>query len=287
MAATFIFTFGELQKTALDTSDLLRIFAFLDPENISMNILKKGINNGNFKLNAKESKSAIGTKPKRFGFTRLKEKLNTGSSRSKSIKENEMNRMEDYTDDLKFVRKLLESVVDLHKTFKHLQRLSLLVPQRDGETTRLWLHDLTQLMLRMKLVEEPERKKWLRLAIDVVCSAFDKIEDPQSPSHWTECDQYVAHMQALQRHAERYRVENTQLLDTSFWVASYLHACGRYEEAETMHRRAFKGKEKVLGPEHPDTLASVNNLGSVLESQGKYEEAEALRRQKRYIRGQT
>ena len=35
----------------------------------------------------------------------------------------------------------------------------------------------------MKFVEEPERKKWLRLAIDVVYSAFDKIENSQSPSH--------------------------------------------------------------------------------------------------------
>ena len=43
-----------------------------------------------------------------------------------------------------------------------------------------------------------------------------------------------------------------------------------------MHQRALKGFEKVLGPEHLDTLTSVSNLGSVLESQGKYEEAEAM-----------
>ena len=34
----------------------------------------------------------------------------------------------------------------------------------------------------------------------------------------------------------------------------------------------------MLGPEHPDTLASVNNLGLVLESQGRYEEAETMHR---------
>jgi hypothetical protein len=43
-----------------------------------------------------------------------------------------------------------------------------------------------------------------------------------------------------------------------------------------MHRRALKGRENVLGPEHPDTLNSVNNLGMVLKTQGKYEEAEAI-----------
>ena len=43
---------------------------------------------------------------------------------------------------------------------------------------------------------------------------------------------------------------------------------GKYEEAEAMHRQALRGYEKVLGPEHPDTLTSVNNIGLVLERQG-------------------
>jgi len=35
----------------------------------------------------------------------------------------------------------------------------------------------------------------------------------------------------------------------------------------------------VLGLEHPDTLTSVSQLGTVLSRQGKYEEAEAMHRQ--------
>jgi tetratricopeptide (TPR) repeat protein len=42
-----------------------------------------------------------------------------------------------------------------------------------------------------------------------------------------------------------------------------------------MYRRALQGYEKVLGPEHPNTLASISQLGLVLARQGKYEEAEA------------
>ena len=37
-------------------------------------------------------------------------------------------------------------------------------------------------------------------------------------------------------------------------------------------------QERVLGPEHPDTLTSVSRLSSVLESQGKYKEAEGMHR---------
>jgi Tfp pilus assembly protein PilF len=50
---------------------------------------------------------------------------------------------------------------------------------------------------------------------------------------------------------------------------------GKYEEAEAMHRQAPRGYEKVLGPEHPHALTSVNNIGLVLERQGKYKEADS------------
>ncbi|EED14425.1 kinesin light chain, putative [Talaromyces stipitatus ATCC 10500] len=53
---------------------------------------------------------------------------------------------------------------------------------------------------------------------------------------------------------------------------------GKYERRKTMHRRALEARERVLGPEHPDTLTSVSNLGLVLYRQGKYEEAEAMHR---------
>ena len=45
-----------------------------------------------------------------------------------------------------------------------------------------------------------------------------------------------------------------------------------------MHRRALELRGKVLGAEHPDTLASMNDLVLVLESQGKYEAAEEVHR---------
>jgi Tetratricopeptide repeat len=51
---------------------------------------------------------------------------------------------------------------------------------------------------------------------------------------------------------------------------------GKYEEAEQMHRQELELTEKVLGKEHPDTLASMNNLALVLHNQGKYEEAEQM-----------
>jgi hypothetical protein len=45
-----------------------------------------------------------------------------------------------------------------------------------------------------------------------------------------------------------------------------------------VHRRVLEAYKKMLGPEHPHTLASTSNLDLVFHHQGKCEEAEALHR---------
>jgi hypothetical protein len=44
-----------------------------------------------------------------------------------------------------------------------------------------------------------------------------------------------------------------------------------------MHRQTLQFMQKVLGPEHPDTLKSMNNLGFALYRQGKFVEVEQMR----------
>ncbi|KAE8412260.1 hypothetical protein BDV36DRAFT_301069 [Aspergillus pseudocaelatus] len=51
---------------------------------------------------------------------------------------------------------------------------------------------------------------------------------------------------------------------------------GKYQEAEVIYRYMLRGRKKILGLDHPDTLTSVDNLASVLESQGKYDEANTI-----------
>ena len=51
---------------------------------------------------------------------------------------------------------------------------------------------------------------------------------------------------------------------------------GKYEAAEPLYVRALAIREKVLGPDHPDLATTVNNLALLYGSQGKYESAEPL-----------
>ncbi len=62
---------------------------------------------------------------------------------------------------------------------------------------------------------------------------------------------------------------------------------GKYTEAETLHRRTWEIRRRVLDDEHPVTLRSMDHLGLALGSQGKYAEAETLHRQTLEIRRRT
>ena len=60
-----------------------------------------------------------------------------------------------------------------------------------------------------------------------------------------------------------------------FGIAFVLYDQGQYSEAERLFRDVLKERERVLGPEHPDTLAARTQLEDALFYQGKYVESEA------------
>ena len=51
---------------------------------------------------------------------------------------------------------------------------------------------------------------------------------------------------------------------------------GRHTEAEAMNREVLEARRDVLGPRHPDTLTTMNNLAITLAEQGRHAEAEAM-----------
>jgi tetratricopeptide (TPR) repeat protein len=62
-------------------------------------------------------------------------------------------------------------------------------------------------------------------------------------------------------------------------IGSCEHMLGRYKAAEWTYQQLLKQREKMLGKEHPHTLASMGNLAQALSEQGKYTEAEKINRE--------
>ena len=67
-------------------------------------------------------------------------------------------------------------------------------------------------------------------------------------------------------------------------LAGLCQAQGRYPEAAPLLARALDIDEKVLGPEHPDTATGLNNLAGLYDILGQYDKAEALYRRALDIR---
>ena len=73
-------------------------------------------------------------------------------------------------------------------------------------------------------------------------------------------------------------------LNTRF---SEMYAAGRYEEAIPLATEALAIREKLLGPDHPDTAKSLNNLGVLYDTMGDYAKAEPLYERSLAIREKT
>ena len=48
---------------------------------------------------------------------------------------------------------------------------------------------------------------------------------------------------------------------------------GAYDQALPLYQRALAIRKKSLGPEHPDTANSLNNLALLYQVMGDYEQA--------------
>ena len=71
---------------------------------------------------------------------------------------------------------------------------------------------------------------------------------------------------------------DSRYLQTLFYAAcrlgDFYYVQSRLEEAERTYERILQGMKEVLGPKHPDTLDTANNLAIIYMYQGKLEEAE-------------
>ena len=92
---------------------------------------------------------------------------------------------------------------------------------------------------------------------------------------------YPASLLPLQPHlrvviGQGHRREDEQAAALCVALGSHLREIGEYGQARPLLERALAIRERVLGPEHPDTAADLSNLAALLQAQGDYGAARPL-----------
>ena len=70
--------------------------------------------------------------------------------------------------------------------------------------------------------------------------------------------------------------QSQEIVDALSRIGARIYQKGDYRTAVTIAEQTYHFAEQKLGPEHPDTLSSVNNLAFLYRAQGRYGEAEPL-----------
>ncbi|KGO41142.1 Tetratricopeptide-like helical [Penicillium expansum] len=133
------------------------------------------------------------------------------------------------------------------------------------------LHRLVHLATRNWVRRRGSFDLWVRRATQQLDDIFPD-DDHNNQGLWRD---YLPHALYLMKSEEFHNI-HYEFVNFSSRVGRSLHSDGRYHEAKALLDECLEAHERNLGPEHPETLASVSNLGSVLRKQGKYKEAKAM-----------
>ena len=84
-------------------------------------------------------------------------------------------------------------------------------------------------------------------------------------------DERIAEYRRLWEMAKVSLPEETVTYDIASQLGYEMRKKGKYEEAKVFYLAALEGRRRVLGEEHKDTLASMNNMGVLLHKMEDYE----------------
>ena len=138
-----------------------------------------------------------------------------------------------------------------------LQAYSLLV--RTPQTHSVSVHRLVQAVMRESMTTE-EKNRWKQRAVRVVNEARPSVQDV---AQWDACEQWLPHAFVCATWIEQEHLQSHESASILNTAGYYLGDRARYREAEPLTKRALAICEQVLGPIHPDTASSLNNLAAL------------------------
>jgi tetratricopeptide (TPR) repeat protein len=143
----------------------------------------------------------------------------------------------------------------------------------DDGTEAVTVHRLVQAIARARLAATDLPHRVADRVISRLASIYPG-EGYDNPETWRLCAQLTPHFLARQAHDATPTAANwPELLNRA---GRYFHGRAVHAQAASFLREALAIRERVLGPEHPDTAQSLNNLAMVLRDQGDLAAARPL-----------
>jgi tetratricopeptide (TPR) repeat protein len=263
VVATFDTLLDQLERDLPKTYDVLRILSFFDPEDIPLAMLTDGA----------RMASSLRDQP----LPRNSQHESIASTRSPHHSRNDSGGPSSPTYPSPELRSLVSVILSptaFPKALHKLQSVSLIEPlSRDGGSS-LRMHDLVHSITLEHVKRHTAYQAWLDSAVSLVCGVLKRVEDPESPQSWPECDKLMPHMRSLNKVWAGVEGVNLQLVEADVRLAQYLNSRGRYDDAEMLCERGVGLFQRELGEKHKATLDASYVLAQIYNSQRRFAKAE-------------
>jgi tetratricopeptide (TPR) repeat protein len=169
----------------------------------------------------------------------------------------------------------LDEAVAALRTFALVDREAI-IDERDASiTTEVFrLHRLVR-EVAVARCKDDTRDQMRRALAAALVAVYPTIDLWRSPASWPRCATLTPHLLSIcpREMDVAANPECGRLLNRA---GEYFQGLAAYYESRLLFERALAICEKVLGPEHPDTATSLNNLAWAFYDQGNFNGARPL-----------
>ncbi|KAK3937341.1 putative kinesin light chain [Diplogelasinospora grovesii] len=156
-----------------------------------------------------------------------------------------------------------------------LLRYSLL-KRVDGTWPGVTMHGLVQWRARQTVQTDQMQQQWRWWYTMFIAAACHQIkEEDHQPEFRRHLMVHLPDVSVSEVWDDGRDVEMHELFIRKTLGRAYYDE-GWWEEAKKLQVQVMKTSKTKLGPDHPDTLTSINNLASTYRDQGRWEEAKKL-----------